>query len=462
MHWWTVQQLRAKKALTRIQAVSKLVEEKTPRALDALETVLTTDPDANVRRAALQGIATLKSERAFDMLLKAFRDSDADVREAAARSLGNLGDPRGQAPLVAALQDGHLGVRRAAAKALDSLGWQPGDDTQRLYRSVALGEFQKMAGMGAAAVEPLINALKDPQNPSRRAVVEALSQMGDARAVKPLIAAAKDSDPHVRVAAIEALGRMCETSASETLVLLVRDKEHAVRAAAAAALGRIGDRAVVPALIAALKDDQWNVRHAAVEALGRLKDERAVEPLLPVLKDLDKDVRMATVQTLTHLNDLRSVKALVETLTDPQSEIRRAAAGALQVMKADWPQSEAARQALPALKAAQQHQDYWIRHAATETLAKINQTPLAAPEVSSLGESSHFRRKSASDMLVELLGDYDRDLRIASVEALARMGDCRAITPLVATLKDEDVWVREAAIRALDKLGWQPGAKLPT
>jgi HEAT repeat protein len=254
---------------------------------------------------------------------------------------------------------------------------------------------------------------------------------------------------------------MHESSAGDTLVQLLRDKEHAVRAACAAALGRIGDRAVVPALISVLKDDQWNVRHAAVEALGRLKDERAVEPLLAVLKDLDKDVRIAAVQTLTQLNDLRSVKALVETLTDSQSEIRRAAAGALQVIKPDWPQSESARQAMPVLKAAQQNQDYWVRHAATETLAKINQTPLAAPELASLGESSHFRRKSASDMLIELLGDYDRDLRVASVEALARIGDYRAITPLVATLKDEDVWVREAAIRALDKLGWQPGAKVP-
>jgi HEAT repeat protein len=203
------------------------------------------------------------------------------------------------------------------------------------------------------------------------------------------------------------------------------------------------------------------VRQAAAESLGRLKAERAVEPLLPLLKDRDKDVRGTTAQALGHLGDARAIQALVETLADSQTEVRRLAAAALQKLNPDWASTEAARQAVPALKAAQQHHEYWVRQAATETLARIQALPVAAPEPASVTDTMHFRRKTAAEMLMELLGDYDRDLRLAAVEALGRLGDTRAITPLVASLRDDDVWVREAAIQSLNRLGWSPGDRLP-
>jgi HEAT repeat protein len=73
--------------------------------------------------------------------------------------------------------------------------------------------------------------------------------------------------------------------------------------------------------------------------------------------------------------------------------------------------------------------------------------------VSGLGDTAQFRRKTALDLLVEVLGDYDRDLRLAAVEALGRLGDARAVTPLMSMLSDDDRWVREAASKALQTLG---------
>jgi HEAT repeat protein len=457
MHWWTVQQLRSKKPMTRLQAVAKLAAEGTAHAVDLLQGLIASDPDRNVRKSALQAVAGLKNERSIEMVLKGLRDLDAEVRETTARLLGQLGATQAVPPLVAALQDANGAVRRQAALALDTLGWQSDSDTQWLQRSVALGEFHKLSSQGAAAVEPLITALKDPQNPKRRLALEALSQTGDARAVKPIISALKEDDAHVRVAAVEALARMRESSATEALMQCLRDKDNQVRTAVAAALGKIGAALAVPALLAALKDDQWSVRQAAAESLGRLKAESAVEPLLPLLKDRDKDVRCTVAQALAGLADPRSVRALIEALVDSQTEVRRAAIAALQKTRPDWARTDAARQAIPALKAAQQHREYWVRQAATETLARINELPAAQPEPSTVADTMHFRRKTATEMLIELLADYDRDLRLAAVEGLGRLGDSRAVTPLVATLRDDDVWVREAAIQSLNRLGWSPG-----
>ncbi|MBI5301588.1 MAG: HEAT repeat domain-containing protein [Chloroflexi bacterium] len=59
--------------------------------------------------------------------------------------------------------------------------------------------------VGAPAVEPLINALKDTSSARRQGVAKILGEIRDTRAVKPLIAALQNSDSEVRKVAIEAL-----------------------------------------------------------------------------------------------------------------------------------------------------------------------------------------------------------------------------------------------------------------
>src|SRR5262249_31547131 len=159
-----------------------------PRALEGLESVINDDEDPNVRKGALQAAARIKDERTLSVVTNGLRDSNHEVREMAVRVLQRMGDAQAVSSLVAALEDPHASVRCSAGKALDSLGWKPSGDTQLLLRNVALQEFTKLTSMGSAAVEPLITALKDPNHPNRRAVVEALSQTGDARIVKPLLA----------------------------------------------------------------------------------------------------------------------------------------------------------------------------------------------------------------------------------------------------------------------------------
>ena len=51
---------------------------------------------------------------------------------------------------------------------------------------------------------------------------------------------------------------------------------------------------------------------------------------------------------------------------------------------------------------------------------------------------------------------HDDHIRRAAAEALGQIGDARAVQPLLAALRDNDSDVREAAAKALDKLGWSP------
>ena len=64
---------------------------------------------------------------------------------------------------------------------------------------------------------PLISALSQPDDEVRKAVIEALAQLGDP-AVTPLIAELKDQDPGVRRGAIQALAQIGDPRSAEPLI----------------------------------------------------------------------------------------------------------------------------------------------------------------------------------------------------------------------------------------------------
>jgi HEAT repeat protein len=166
--------------------------------------------------------------------------------------LGESRDARAVEPLVAALTDEDCDVRKVAAAALGKIGWEPQNDTQRALRTIALSKWEEATSLGAAAVEPLIVALKDRYVSVREKAAEALGKIGDARAVEPLIVALAD-----------------RYIGDEQSIVSLREK-------AAEALGRIGN-AAVELLIVALKVSDSDVRREAVEALKKIDPNRLKE-----------------------------------------------------------------------------------------------------------------------------------------------------------------------------------------
>ena len=455
MHWWTLQQLKFKNPQTRRQAIEKLAAEGTDEAIEHLISALQ-DDDSAIRLAVVQALGRLKEARAASALVQGMRDPDPEVREAVVGALMQVGDATCIEVLVGALKDLNLSVRRRAAKALDFFGWKPSNDIQKVLRFVALGDYMKAATVGVLALEPLLNALRDKQCLNRRSVVEALSQIGDERVLKPLIGALRDADSHVRVAAVEALGSLRDPRSAEPLTLSLKDQDPLVRAAAANALGTMNDNGSFERLLSSLKDSNWSVRKASVESLGKLKDTRGVEPLTVLLNDSDHDVREAVVAALGLIRHRSAIEHLVVTLADSQSSVRYAAAGVLRLIDLEWEKSIEARRAIPALKAAMTSKEYWVRQAASDTLSKLNDSPKPEPTLNAFTDPVFYKRAAALQALLQALGDWDRDLRLAAAEALGRIADQRAMEPLTAVLMDVDEWVRQGAEKALLRLGWEP------
>ncbi len=440
----------------RLRMLEGLVSTADSSAVDTLLEAIH-DEDLQVRLAAVKGLATMKDARAAKPLIAALRDRKAEIRAAACAALRHFGDTSVLDMMVVLLDDDDHAVRWQAANALNALGWKPANNREMMLRAVAIGKHEDAAAEGAKAVDILARALGDNATPRRHAAAVALGKTGDPRAVKPLEQALRDEDSSVRVSAIEALAHLGNAQSCTLLLSLLKDRNHLVRAAAVETLGRLGDDRVIDIIASALlKDENWDVRKLSVEALARIKSDRATQLLWQALKDADHDIRSSAAQSLGQIPDPRSIPQLVLSLKDENSSVRQAAKASLRQIDRQWEISPGAESVLAELEASVSDKEYWVAQSAADTLAKINDVRQRAKEAESIHDPGQQKLDASIRILVDTLGDFDRDLRQAAAEALGRIKDFRVITPLVNALDDGDTWVGRSAALALNHLNWEP------
>lgn len=273
-------------------------------------------------------------------------------------------------------------------------------------------------------VKGLIAALQEPYPDVRVAAARALGQLGDVQAVDPLVQllGAKAWGDQVREAAAWALSQLDDVRAIQPLIAALREHGSHIRYEVASALAHIGAPALEP-LLAALKEDQGGM---AAVALGKM-GEAALMPLLTALRDNDQQMRKNAAFALGYIGDTQAVEPLLGTLRDCFADVRLEAAKALQ--KLGWkPEGDE----LGAV--------YWVAKQDWDECIKMGVVAVE-PLITALRNSAKEERKRA-------------------IYALGEIRDTRAVEPLCAVLKEltPDVDLREAAGRALDKLGWKPSA----
>jgi HEAT repeat protein len=249
------------------------------------------------------------------------------------------------------------------------------------------------------------------------------------------------------------------------LIKALRYKKNDVRKAAAAALGKIGDARAVEPLIATLKDKYFKLRQTAAWALGYIGDARAVEPLIAVLKDEEKDL------------DLQWAAAwALERLGWKPDQGENGAW--YWIAKRDWEKTvalgfSAVEPLISVLKGADVDGD--ARQAAASALGKIGDTRALEPLIAALKNVINGVRQAAAEALgnigdaraleplIAVLKKKEADweekysyVRPAAARALGNIRDSRALGSLITALKDGNKSVRQAAVGALEQLGWKP------
>ncbi len=218
------------------------------------------DPESDVRIAACVGLGFFKDPSTFDEIANVLLDDPKiEVRQAAAKTLGETRHPAALPFLMEALRDPYWWYERETAA---------GD----LLTAIEI--------MGAAAVEPLIDALKDREGAVRKYAAMLLGRIGDPRAIEPL-------------------------------GMALYDLHHDVGKASAEALARFG-AASFEVLVEALEHPEMWIRIHSVDVLPKVKEPRVALVLLEMLKDPEREVKKHVIAAMGELGDSRTLPALQE------------------------------------------------------------------------------------------------------------------------------------------------------
>jgi len=232
------------------------------------------------------------------------------------------------------------------------------------------------------------------------------------------------------------------------LLLLVLVLAAGATAGCTPNIERLEQKRNVQGLIKALDHEDPEVRRNAAQALGSIGDQRAVEPLDFMLRGGRDSLDAA--KALGQIGGPRAVDSLMWALQVPDLE-EAAVAGLVELGE------PAVELLIDALKEWTWHPH---RRAAARALGHMGE-PAVEPLMAVLGGLSSTDAGLATEALVQigepafepllaaLKAPYS-DARAAS--ALGKMGDRRAVDPLIAALKDQD-FPSEYAAEALGQIG---------
>lgn len=451
MSWLTEQKLRFGSTKTRLAVVEKLAQEYDPAVVEPLIFALK-DKSPDVRSAAARALLRYHDPKAVEPLIATLRDTSPIARAAAAETLGRLGDSRAISQLLLLLRDVDLAVRGIAVRGLNRLGWKPDNPSDRVLQILATGELHELVSMGPEGVGHLLETLRNGTPHKQLTAAKALGRVRDPRVQPAMLAALKKNIPSLRIVALGILEREGDPETFAHIKPLMQDADSSVRGAAVEAATACGGKQAVPLLLKSLKDPAWDVRLAAAKALGKLREASAVDGLCQLVQDPDRDVREGVIAALRELADARAIQYLVLALLDQENVVRSSALATLFRLNRQWMDTESAHRALPKIKVALRHQDYWVSHAAVKLLEmlKVDMEALQNEDAGKLEMKSGPSPVYA--LFAELLFDRDRDLRLAAAVSLGRLGDKSAVTILATASRDADFSVRQAASSAVAAL----------
>ncbi len=225
----------------------------------------------------------------------------------------------------------------------------------------------------------------------------------------------------------------------------------------------------VESLINALNDSDWQVRQSPAKALGKRGDKQAVEPLIQVLKDEDKwvragsqynSVRAEAAVALGQLGDVRAIGPLIEALKDSQDNV---CLGAIKGLS-NFRDPRIVEAFIEMLKGWENFWDYWHEAMLVNIagfLAKMGDKRAIEPLIKSLNYSNEFRCGFAIGNDARENGGYVpifaglkvNKTRLAVVEALNKLTGHSAVELLFNILRQPNHPLRPDAAKALGNLG---------
>lgn len=285
--------------------------------------------------------------------------------------------------------------------------------------------------MAKESIETLVTELVHEED-WRRMRATAACMTGGPKAVSALVGALETASPALKIEIAGMLARIKDPKGGIPLVGLLKDQDPGVRKAAALALEQMAgvlDKDAAAALVAELASSPGEEhRNRVTTILGVMPN--AVRPLCDMLSHPESANRQAAAAMLEHLLDPRCADALVDAMADPS--LQELAVRTLKKLGAIRERIDEAFDALRDVEGAVERED--ARMATVIDLLRIGR-----PSV---------------EILIEYLRDDDWVVREAAADLLGKIGDVRAVDPLMERLRvDPDTGVKEYALKSLGLIG---------
>ncbi len=282
--------------------------------------------------------------------------------------------------------------------------------------------------MAKESLETLVSELAHEED-WRRMRATAACLKGGPRALDELIRAMERGSPAYKIEAAKMLARVNDPRAGTPLVQLIKDENEAVIKSAVEALevlAGIVEESTAKELVELLKDE--TCRPPVTALLGVIPT--SIGPLTAMLRDKEESARVTAAGILDHLMDPRSADALVDSMGD--AAIRDSAVATLKKLSAIRARIDEIMDELRDVEESELREG-----ARQEAVSKIH--PIGRPSV---------------EILIEYLEDDDWVVREAAADVLGKIGDVRAVDPLIDRLKgDNDTGVKELATKSLGLIG---------
>jgi HEAT repeat protein len=275
-------------------------------------------------------------------------------------------------------------------------------------------------------------------------------------------------DKNIKINAIKALGKIGDDRATSHLIKIAKEPASFGAGSAIESLGLIGSFECIGFLIEQLKSTDKNNQRKAYEALRCVERDKITEPLLNALYLNEDNLNFQKFinSLLIEIGDVRAIQTIIDLLKGDNDDIHSKAINALKRIK--WtPQSKEQELWMSALKYERGdvkkfnelslipairlivNGDKYLREGAAEILGGIRDArsvefliqALKDKEIDKIARDSLVRLKEISiKPLISSLDsnskNYSEQRRI--MEAIEKIGDAKAIIPLLELIKQSD------------------------
>jgi HEAT repeat protein len=280
-----------------------------------------------------------------------------------------------------------------------------------------------------SAVEGVVDVLKGDDSQMQAVVIGLLGEIAGTEMIKAVTTEMPNLSVAGQVQVLLALAGRGDRSALPTVLQATKSTDADVRVAAFGALGILGDASSVDLLAQTAATATDAESKAARESLYRLRGPKADEKILASIPQAAPKVKVELIRSVGERNIVTGVGTLLKTAQAPQAPVRLESFKVLKVVAEQ-------KHLLALIKLLINVQDEAERKEAERCVAAVARK---------IGDEGR-RAEAVLDVLPSV---RDVGSRCSLLSVLGKIGDDNALPVLRAALKDEDVKVRDTAIRAL-------------